>query len=298
MDYMHLVCLGVMRKLINLWLNKGSTDIRLPSWKIKEITTSLLQIKKCVTNDFPRKPRGIEEYSRWKATEFRQFLLYSGPVILENILSNDCYQHFLTLSISMRIMLSLDHGCYLNYANQLLHYFVKHFQELYGSHFISHNVHGLLHLADDYIKHGPLDNCSAFPFENYMKSLKGMLRKHEKPLQQVVKRYEEQIKCENLKLNEFKKNTFCTNEPNCFCLTYDGYVVKITDIIGDTIVGQYFTNKTDLFVIPMKSSLLNIFIVNNLSDSTKQWNTDFVNKKLIIFNFENKLVAMPIIHYL
>lgn len=98
-----------MRKLINLWLIKGSTDIRLPSWKIKEITTSLLKIKKCVTNDFPRKPRGIEEVARWKATEFRQFLLCSGPVILKNILSNDCYQHFLTLSISMRIMLSLYH---------------------------------------------------------------------------------------------------------------------------------------------------------------------------------------------
>lgn len=299
MDYMHLVCLGVMRKLINLWLNKGSTDIRLPSWKIKEITTSLLQIKKCMTNDFPRKPRGIEEVARWKATEFRQFLLYSGPVILKNILSKDCYQHFLTLSISMRIMLSLDHGIYLNYANQLLHYFVEHFQELYGSHFISHNVHGLLHLADDYIKHGPLDNCSAFPFENYMKYLKGMLRKQEKPLQQIVKRYDEQIKCEHLKPDQLKNNTlFCTKEPNCFCLTYDGYVVKITDIIGGTIVGHYFTNKTDLFVTPLKSSLLNIFIVDNLSDGTKQWNKDFVNKKLIVFNFENKLIAMPIIHNL
>lgn len=79
---------------------------------------------------------------------------------------------------------------------------------------------------------------------------------------------------------------------------YDGYVVKITDIIGDTIVGRYFTNKADLFVVPLKSSLLNIFIVDNLSDSTKQWNKDFVNKKLIIFNFENKLIAMPIIHNL
>lgn len=298
MDYMHLVCLGVMRKLLNIWLNKGSTDIRLPSWKIKKITTSLLQLKKCVTNDFARKPRGIEEVARWKATEFRQFLLYSGPVILKNILSKDCYQHFLTLSISIRIMLSLDHSNYLHYANQLLHYFVKYFQELYGSHLISHNVHGLLHLADDYLKHGPLDNCSAFPFENYMKNLKGMLRKHEKPLQQVVKRYEEQIKCENLKLNGFKNNMLCTNEPNCFCLTYDGYVVKITDIIGGTIVGRYFTNKTDLFVTPLKSSLLNIFIVDNLSDCTKQWNKDFVNKKLIIFDFDKKLIAMPIIHNL
>ncbi|KAF0717654.1 Uncharacterized protein FWK35_00033417, partial [Aphis craccivora] len=40
MDYMHLVCLGAMRKLINLWM-KGPLNVRFPSWKIKLISTSL-----------------------------------------------------------------------------------------------------------------------------------------------------------------------------------------------------------------------------------------------------------------
>lgn len=61
----------------------------------------------------------------------------------------------------------------------------------YGSHFLSHNGHGLLHLVEDYTRHGSLWS-SAFPFENYMKKLKQMLRKNEKPLQQVVRRYKEQ----------------------------------------------------------------------------------------------------------
>lgn len=71
LDYMHLVCLGVMRKLINLWQNiKGSIDVRLPSWKIKKIITSLLALKKNITNHFSRKPRAIEDVARWKATKF------------------------------------------------------------------------------------------------------------------------------------------------------------------------------------------------------------------------------------
>lgn len=72
----------------------------------------------------------------------------------------------------MRILLSSDHSSYLKYETELLDYFVKVFQQIYGHHYVSHNVHSLLHLADDYSNYGPLDNCSCFPFENYMKVLK------------------------------------------------------------------------------------------------------------------------------
>jgi len=83
-------------------------------------------------------------------------------------------------------------------------------------HFISHNIHGLLHLVDDYHLHGPLDNCSAFTFENYMKELKGMLRKHETPLQQIVRRYEERCNTENIEVIEPLQFTFRVKEPDCF----------------------------------------------------------------------------------
>lgn len=36
---------------------------------------------------------------------------------------------------------------------------------------------------------GSLDNFSAFRFENYMMTIKRKLRKNEKPLQQLIKRY-------------------------------------------------------------------------------------------------------------
>lgn len=86
LDYMHLICLGVMRKLINLWMIKGPLNVRLHSAQIKEISASLLKLKPFVTCDFSRKPRGLEKIHRWKATEFRQFLLYTGPLVLKTVL--------------------------------------------------------------------------------------------------------------------------------------------------------------------------------------------------------------------
>lgn len=298
LDYMHLVCLGVMKKLINIWLQKGPLHVRLPSYKSKQISISLLKIRNCITNDFARKPRGIDEVNRFKATEFRQLLLYTGPIVFKNILSEDCYQHFLTLSISMRILLSSDHAKYSDYAHQLLKYFVKTFQQIYGCHYISHNVHGLLHLVEDYKRHGPLDNCSAFPFENYMKELKKMLRKNEKPLEQVVKRFKEQQHVNTIiQLKENDKLKLKVKEPDCFVLTYNGTIVKINNFLPDNkmFVGHAFTSKEDMFIKPLKSSKLDIFTVKNLSVNSSQWKISDVRKKMVLFNLDNILTAVPII---
>lgn len=67
-DYMHQCCLGVMRKLILMWL-RGPLGIRLSSGHVKQISLQLLNLKPCIPNVFARKPRGLEEIDRWKATE-------------------------------------------------------------------------------------------------------------------------------------------------------------------------------------------------------------------------------------
>lgn len=130
----------------------------------------MLYNKSSIPCDFSRKPRGLNEVARWKATEFRLFLLYTGPVVLKGILSNDCFLHFICLHVAFRILLSSNSSKKLvDFSEKILLYFVEKFEELYGAQFVSHNVHGLIHVVDDYRKFGSLDNCSCFPFENYMK---------------------------------------------------------------------------------------------------------------------------------
>lgn len=71
LDYMHLVYLGQMKKLLNLWL-RGSTRIkcRLSGEQIKNLNKDMLVLKKYVCSEFVRVPSTVEELDRWKATEF------------------------------------------------------------------------------------------------------------------------------------------------------------------------------------------------------------------------------------
>lgn len=152
-----------------------------------------MSFKKFMPKDFQRKPRGVDEVNRWKATEFRTFLLYFGPIVLKNIINKRCYNNYFCLHVSMTLLLTPNvmSERYLNFCQQILEYFIKIFGKMYGTEHISHNIHALQHICDDYKHFGPLDNCSCFPFENHMSKLKKYIRKSHQPLQQVVKKYTE-----------------------------------------------------------------------------------------------------------
>ena len=149
LDYMHLVCLGVMRRLLNLWM-KGPLRTRIQSKVVNEISTTLEGLKSCIPIEFARKPRSLEEVNRWKATEFRQFLIYTGPIALIGKLSDVLYDNFMLLSVAIFILLNpslCSLPAYVDYAEKLLILFVEHYTEVYGKEMVVYNVHGLIHLG-------------------------------------------------------------------------------------------------------------------------------------------------------
>lgn len=131
-NYMHLVCLGVMKKLIFLWLGNlkhALLSVRLQSKNVTTISNHLLLLKSFITYDFSRVPRSLLEVARWKATEFRLFLLYIGPVVLKSILTVECYSHFICLHVSFRILLDpyVKNNELINFYDRVLTYFDKKF---------------------------------------------------------------------------------------------------------------------------------------------------------------------------
>ncbi|KAK9710968.1 hypothetical protein QE152_g25718 [Popillia japonica] len=154
LDYMHLVLLGIMKRLIQFWV-KGNKSVRLPEQHGNAICKTLQKMRASITPEFSRLPRPLYEIDKWKATELRQFLFYTGPIVLKDYLSREMYYHFLALHCGMRILASQDLCITYNVnARQSLEYFIKKFGTIYGHEHINHNVHNLIHLNDEVLKFG------------------------------------------------------------------------------------------------------------------------------------------------
>ncbi|XP_036141389.1 uncharacterized protein LOC118645100 [Monomorium pharaonis] len=334
LDYMHLVCLGIMRKLLFLWLN-GPLTVKLSANDVNKISNRLIKLRKIIPLDFNRKPRTLKYIKLWKATELRLFLLYLGPVVLKNILQKNLYEHFLTLHVAITILaspsLSSD-PLNITYAEDLLRNFTEQFETLYGEQYISHNVHNLLHLAADVREHGPLDNFSSFRFENYINILMKYVRKGEKPLQQIARRiieYDLPVKntkmkfsyllekrhydgpldayCDMLYVKQYKfmrTDTFfinCDNNANSCCLLKHGLFVESVNFIRHQntsyIIGRQLLPCGSLYSVPTDSLDVGIVIVKRQHE-IKSWLCSDVKMKLIKIPYDanNKFVVLPILH--
>jgi len=99
-------------------------------------------MSKHIPSEFARKPRSLSELDCWKATELRQFLLHTRPVVQKDVLPTTLYNNFLSLSIINYLMLSptlCSH--YFNYADNLIRYFLE---QLYGVEEMVHNAHSVI----------------------------------------------------------------------------------------------------------------------------------------------------------
>ncbi|KAL1474394.1 hypothetical protein MTO96_038010 [Rhipicephalus appendiculatus] len=188
LDYMHLVLLGVVKKLLLLWLS-GPLSSRVGPFERRCMNEASDDLRCHIPQEFSRSTRPVTEVERWKAAEFRLFLFYTGPVILKSVLRPALYDNFLFLHSALSILANRE-LCrqHTEYARALLRHFVESFKKMYGEEQVSYNVHCLIHLADDVEVHGAVDDFSAFPFENNMRHVKKDLRKHERPLQQLRNR--------------------------------------------------------------------------------------------------------------
>lgn len=103
LDYMHLVLLGVQKKMLKMWIS-GSAGF-LTKLSAKDITDISTDLKSAVNlpKEIGRAVRGLEVINFWKATEFQTFLLKTGPVVMHDRMNNAVYQHFLLLHSAITI---------------------------------------------------------------------------------------------------------------------------------------------------------------------------------------------------
>lgn len=188
--------------LMNTWF-QGSIPHKLSAAQIRILSNHLVELKRYIPADFARKCRELYIIMRWKATEYRLFLLYVGPIVLKNILSDQKYTHFIEFHCAMRILLNpklCKEQQFRQFARDILKHFVQSTEILYNKNFITHNFHNNIHIVDDAdyfvdkLIDFSLDTISAFPFENYMQNIKRKVRGQNKPLEQIGRRIGEIMK--------------------------------------------------------------------------------------------------------
>lgn len=278
LDYMHLVCLGVTKRIL-LYLRKGPRMCKLSVQQINQISSRLALMKGAMPSEFARQPRSLLEVDRWKATEFRQFLLYTGPIVLRDVVSKEVYEHFLALSVAISILLETNRerrNTYLNYASELLEFFVKNCHYIYGDTFTVYNIHSLVHLVDD-VRHFncSLNEISCFPFENYMQQLKKHVRNGKNPIVQVARRISEissSLQKVALKRTFTKIGTVSESFKDCCFLLEDKFAfVKEKRDDGNLVCDVFSKSQVESFYCrPADSKLFKVVSVTNIGQRGKR----------------------------
>lgn len=306
-DYMHVVCLGTMKRLLKFWV-RGKKSIRIPQVKCDAGSIELENLKQYFPSEFVRLPRSLTDIEYWKENEFRTFLLFTGPIILKCRLKRDLYLNFIKLHCAIKILVTPALCIIKNdIAYNLLIDFLKTFKTNYGAHFITHNIHSLIHLPFYVKRHGCLDNFSAYKFESYLGAIKKSISHSRYPLQEAANRILEKVnilytKKTNTNINESHKlsneyniddaminknkeytfyKTITLNLTNYIISTEvakNNYIMLITDEIAlvrhifKCKYGNIFLNictfeYLNLFDNPLESHIIGSVIVNVKSQS-------------------------------
>ncbi|KZS04651.1 Uncharacterized protein APZ42_032358 [Daphnia magna] len=289
-DPMHLVHEGTGRKLIMTLME--DSDFKISPYSVRRVNKEITALSKFTPRDFDRRAR--EFSSQMKATEWAQAIGYTAPVVFRNRLSPERYANLLSLHVAIKILTS-RRLCFIHngYAKDLLKVFVQNASLLYGDAFVTFNIHNLIQLADDVMRFGPIYSFSAYAFENFLGIIKRLLRKSEKPLEQIVKRlFEIQMSfCPTspavrtaptlklahkggillpgvsattpqfllLEFNHFYLNLECGN--NCVMMS-DQTIVKVENFVilsgKPFIIERKFVDLCNFYPAPFDSTMLNI----------------------------------------
>jgi hypothetical protein len=297
---MHLLDLGVMKKLLVLFLDNSQKKFFETKENIAKMEAHFLSIVDYVPSEFKRAPRVLAEVPRYKATEFRQFLLYTGPVVLRNTLKPQAYSSFLKLHVATRLLYrKFD----LDFADSLLSSFVQDFGTVFPEKSLTYNIHNLLHIRADVETYG-LESISNYKFENYMQIIKNRLRISRNIFRRILNVvYLGSLAKSSL---NFGQITYSDNdEKNNHCLLKDDRIVEITEMHGDSVVGRQYLPQGISDFYPdtdPQYKRLKVFVIDPKFLSTRQMRFTISNSvRCKLFRIPltidaDKFVVFPLIH--
>ena len=239
---------------------------------------------------FSRNPQPLQNLTHWKATEYRAFLLYYGPIALHNSIDSNKYKHFMLLNIAISILVSTDLvNNYAHIAKQLCRSFVEESAALYKDTFLIYNVHSLIHIADDAMRFGGLDYCSAFRFENFLSKMKRLIRKGNFVIKQLAARYSELEDNPKQALPKIPiKNNDAFRLDEKFVIVEEKYNEKYICKVYDC--NNTYNDPIPSLLLGVQSSLTDLYILQDLD-------ADLLVNRCMYYINNNNIIFISILHY-
>ncbi|XP_043464001.1 uncharacterized protein LOC122499618 [Leptopilina heterotoma] len=180
-EYLHAVLLGSVKHLWEIWTANGF----LSKGDVENINKLISCIE--MVSEIHRVAREFNFKSKWKASEWRSWLLFFGVPCLRKYLPSECLQHFSLLvnTIFTLLKTKITEEELLQCELDIIE-FVGEFENLYGQENMTFNVHLLLHIVECIRRCGPLWATSAFCFESHLHVLKQYALGPKKPEQQMA----------------------------------------------------------------------------------------------------------------
>ena len=257
-DPMHCIHINASKRVFNFTTGKLKGEklyAKLTATNFSRVGQRFASIKFPV--EFHRQPRNFDHLVHYKASEHRMLLLYGYEVMVNGLYPPEIETLVQYLAVGTRILSDENFAKdpdMVAVAKQLFEQFLTEAKNEFGSHFITLNMHLLMHLPDDALLRGSIDKLSCFKFENALKTIKKHCSGTKKPLKTLannlagqcvlvsnVSRLQMCGKFAKVTTRNTKKDgtfttcvygnlTFSTRSPDCFISTKKDHVYRITSI--------------------------------------------------------------------
>lgn len=199
-DHMHCCELGLMKKLLSLWLDsKNHSEPYYITKKNQVLLSSRIVNIKPISN-ISRKPKSI--FGDMKANEYRSLMLYFIRFALPGCIHSKYITHFHLFCSAMYMLLKEQISeSMIEEAERRLNQFADEYEILYGQKNVTFNLHLLRHLASNVRYLGPLWSQSAYAFE----ASNGIISKSNTSKKDVV---------HQISWNYIMRHTFKMTKPN------------------------------------------------------------------------------------
>lgn len=192
-EYLHSVCLGIVKRLVELTFAVGEVRIRITKRKLSqpsEFNVLMASIK--TAKEFPRRARDLD-FSVLKGVEFRNLTLFFFPLIIECIEEGEGERE-LWLYLSYMIRACIIPSPEFRYVDlevidTCCKKFYKLYEALFGYSNCTYNTHVVLSHLIEIRCNGPLTETSTFPFESFYGEMKNcFVAGTGSPLKQIFKK--------------------------------------------------------------------------------------------------------------